>query len=122
MKHVENGSCPYCHKLLMQGHPDLVEWFDDCAKRHFPTIHVCCVYRNQADQDDAFRRGASDKKWPHSKHNSTPATACDLFFQERGKARWTVEDYEALWQLSLTEGYPIRWGGTWDDNPHYELR
>lgn len=39
---------------------------------------VLCGYRNEADQEDAFRRGASKLHWPESAHNHKPARAVDV--------------------------------------------
>jgi peptidoglycan L-alanyl-D-glutamate endopeptidase CwlK len=39
---------------------------------------VTCGHRNQLDQEDAFKRGASTKHWPDSKHNTSPSQAADI--------------------------------------------
>lgn len=34
-------------------------------------VTVLCGWRNQVDQDAAFKKGASKLQWPNSKHNHT---------------------------------------------------
>jgi hypothetical protein len=41
-------------------------------------ITVLCGFRGEDDQNDAFRRGTSDLRWPKSKHNQRPSRAVDL--------------------------------------------
>lgn len=60
-------------------HPDLIRLvraYEQIATHDFS---VACGHRGRSDQDDAFARGASKLKWPHSKHNTYPALAVDLW-------------------------------------------
>lgn len=41
-------------------------------------LTVLCGHRGEAEQEEAFRAGASKLHWPHSKHNSLPSRAVDL--------------------------------------------
>jgi peptidoglycan L-alanyl-D-glutamate endopeptidase CwlK len=41
-------------------------------------LTVLCGHRGEADQEAAFKAGASKLHWPNSKHNSTPSLAVDL--------------------------------------------
>jgi hypothetical protein len=41
-------------------------------------IIVLCGHRGKAEQEDAFKRGASKLTWPHSRHNKTPSLAVDI--------------------------------------------
>jgi peptidoglycan L-alanyl-D-glutamate endopeptidase CwlK len=40
-------------------------------------ITILFGHRTEAEQEDAYRRGASTKRWPESKHNRMPALAVD---------------------------------------------
>lgn len=57
-------------------HPDLQRLFMEVIKHY--DCSILCGYRNEADQNDAFVRGASKKKYPDSKHNATPSLAVDV--------------------------------------------
>lgn len=95
---------------------------------------VLCGYRNRDEQEDAFRRGASTKHYPDSRHNTLPSSAVDI-------APYPV-DWKDTARFARLVGYieriaqeqrvPIRWGGDWDrdgfttderliDMPHIEL-
>jgi len=54
-------------KKLSTCHPDL-QGLAKAVNEVYP-IQVICGERNEADQDDAFKRGVSKKKFPESKHN-----------------------------------------------------
>lgn len=63
-------------KNLSECHPDL----QTIAQELLKEIDVIVIegHRGQAEQDADFARGYSKLKWPHSKHNSTPAMAMDI--------------------------------------------
>lgn len=44
---------------------------------------VICGFRNEVDQNEAFRKGTSEKQWPDGKHNTFPSLAFD-FLPVRG--------------------------------------
>ena len=50
----------------------------DLATAGVRDLTVVCGYRGQAEQDAAFRDGASKLRWPNSRHNSVPSLAVDL--------------------------------------------
>ena len=105
-------------------HPDLQRLFaavieeTDCA--------VICGFRSRADQEAAYRTGASRLRWPKSAHNQTPSRAADVVPWPLG---W--EDLAAFDELAVVVkacakqlGIAIVWGGDWKDfcdRPHYEL-
>jgi peptidoglycan L-alanyl-D-glutamate endopeptidase CwlK len=95
---------------------------------------VICGYRGQEDQDDAFRRGASTKRWPFSKHNKLPSPAVDIApfpVDWKDTARFArLAGY--IERVAHEQGVSIRWGGDWDqdgrttderliDMPHLEI-
>ncbi len=91
-------------------------------------------FRSQLEQDEAFKEGASKKRWPMSGHNHHPSMAMDI-------APWPVdrEDREQFFYMAglimATAnflGIGIRWGGDFDmdadfkdqtfiDLPHFEI-
>jgi peptidoglycan L-alanyl-D-glutamate endopeptidase CwlK len=88
-----------------------------------PDISVGCGYRNEADQNAAFDRGASKLRWPKSKHNKTPSQAVDLWLCPLDWSKAATPAWEALRALVLDEAakqaIPIR-TISWD-LPHFEL-
>ncbi len=56
-------------------HPDLQRLFNEAVKTMDMTIVT--GFRNQADQDLAFKEGRSLLKFPHGLHNHTPSLAVD---------------------------------------------
>jgi peptidoglycan L-alanyl-D-glutamate endopeptidase CwlK len=95
---------------------------------------IICAFRNQADQEQAYRTGMSKKQWPQSKHNQENSRAVDV-------APWPIdwEDRHRFYHfggyvkaVAAGMGLRIRWGGDWDgdfnfkdqnfhDLPHFEL-
>lgn len=48
------------------------------SKRRLFDLTVVCGHRGQVEQEQAFKDGNSDKRWPDSRHNTLPSTAVDL--------------------------------------------
>lgn len=114
-----------CHPKL-QAIMNKVILYVDCM--------IICGYRNQEDQDKAFREGKSKLMYPHGKHNTMPSNAVDV-------APYPLDwnDTHAFARLAGyiqavadSMGIPIRWGGDWNRNgktnderfrdfPHFEL-
>ena len=98
-------------------------------------LTILCGHRNQADQDAAFRGGASKLRWPNSKHNSMPSRAVDLAPWVGGQVSWDWTHYNKLaplikdeWGKMVAEGLTgdtkLAWGGDWrnfPDGPHWQL-
>lgn len=75
-------------------------------------------HRGQEEQDQAYRTGRSQVKWPHGKHNASPSLAAD------------VAPYPIDWRdirrfdhfagfvkgVAAEMGLTIRWGGDWDSD------
>lgn len=89
-------------------------------------------FRGEAEQDEAYHRGATPLKWPLSKHNKFPSLAVDL-------APYPIDwnNHVAFEELSkrfcsiaAKKGIKVTWGGTFKtkegkprpDMPHYELK
>ena len=99
-------------------------------------ISVLEGWRNQADQDAAFDSGASQLRWPQSRHNSTPSMAVDVAPYVNGGITWDWQYYYPLadhvkqvWERLSASGstsgdYRLTWGGdftTFKDGPHWQL-
>ncbi len=112
------SSCHEDLKRLMEAaisHPDCPMDFS-----------ILTGHRGQRDQDAAFARGASNLRFPQSKHNRRPSLAVDI-------APWPLDwnDIEAFVRLGAhikrvgaEIGVTVEWGGDWrrfKDYPHYEL-
>jgi len=86
---------------------------------------VLCGWRSKIEQDAAFASGASDLKYPESKHNKFPSLAVDI-------APYPIDwnNHVAFKELSVKflkisskMGIKVTWGGSWRkrDMPHYQL-
>lgn len=86
---------------------------------------VLCGYRNEEEQNKAFKDGFSKLKYPDSNHNTYLSKAVDL-------APYPIDwkDIERFKELgarmkkaAADKNIKIRWGGDWKmrDYPHFEL-
>lgn len=103
-------------------HPDLQRICDEVLK--FRDCTLVEGHRPKAKQDEYFASGASQVKWPNSKHNSTPSYAMDLapyipggdLFHGRqclyfsGSVMLIAEMLYERGEIS----HKLRWGGDWD--------
>lgn len=122
---------------LEHAHPALRAWAERLILVFDHT--VVCSYRNEADQEEAFRNGKSKVHFPNSYHNLYPSRALDLapWDFERLVIDWKAEKRFILMagmglQLAREMNLPIVWGGDWDsdtfmrdhdfvDFPHFQL-
>jgi len=100
---------------------------------------ILCGHRGQVEQDAAFARGASKKRWPTGEHNAQPSRAVDAApFDPRapGGVNWGEDlrtkkpDRAALARFyhfagfvkgrALVLGIRIRWGGDWDGDTFFD--
>lgn len=114
-----------CDERLQRVFDKVVETFD-CS--------IIQGHRGEEEQNEAFRTGKSQLRFPESKHNKTPSLAVDVapypidwndhrrFYLFAGYAMATAQDM----------GIRLRWGGDWDgdftwkdqtfhDLPHFEI-
>jgi len=79
-------------------------------------ITIITGHRNKEEQDEAYRRGASQKPWPESKHNVSPSLAVDIApwpIDWSNELRfWTVGAF--VMGVGKSMGVELRWGGLWD--------
>lgn len=125
-------------KNLGECHNDLRVLFNEVI-HHFD-CSVICGYRNEEEQNQAYKDGHSKVKYPQSKHNQTPSLAVDVMpypinwsDRERmyffgGFVMATARQLKAMGWIE----HEIRWGGDWNrdndvkketfkDLPHFEI-
>jgi peptidoglycan L-alanyl-D-glutamate endopeptidase CwlK len=97
---------------------------DDKLQRVFREVirHIDCRvtdgHRTQAEQDLAYNRGHSEKKWPNSKHNQLPSKATDIVpypVDWEDRERFTLFAGFVMGVASQM-GIRLRWGGDWNSN------
>lgn len=113
---------------------------DERLQRLFNAIivdHDCTViegHRTRELQDEYYRTGKSQKRWPHGKHCSTPSLAADVMpYPIDWHDRPRIDAFaKAVLAKAAAMGIKVRWGGDWDqdglstderffDGPHFEL-
>lgn len=113
-------------------HPDLQRVCHEAIKDY--DFVVICGYRNQADQEAAFRSGNSKARFGQSPHNYRPSAAFDaapypIDWNATGKF---MEMARVINAAAKRLDVPLRWGGDWNRNgrtdderfrdlPHFEL-
>tara|TARA_R110000824_G_scaffold400460_1_gene608016 strand:- start:45 stop:443 length:399 start_codon:yes stop_codon:yes gene_type:complete len=85
------------------------------ASQHMD-ITIICGHRNEADQNEAFRSGKSQIKWPNGKHNPKPSKAVDA---APYPINWKDRERATLFAgfvlgLAAAGRVDLRWGGDWD--------
>lgn len=131
MKHTNDPVCTRCNYFLQEADTDLA-YFVHAVRAEHPDAHISCAWRGEADQNDAYARGASKLKWPKSKHNKLDkngnpcAEAVDFFRLVSGKALFQIGFYMTINHLLEELNAPILWGGDFKgkfkDYPHFELK
>jgi peptidoglycan L-alanyl-D-glutamate endopeptidase CwlK len=124
-------------RRLATCHPDLQKLFNKVIEHRDCTI--ICGYRTEGEQDEAYRTGHSQLKFPESMHNFNPSAAVDVmpYFDSEPHIRWN--DVESTYNfigyvqgIADELGIKIRSGSDWDidldfhdqsfmDLPHFEL-
>lgn len=92
---------------LQQVFNQVVKWYD-CT--------ILCGHRGKQDQNEAFNKGRSKKKWPQSKHNQEPSIAVDV---APYPIDWSNHDRFYLFAgfvlgVATQLGVPLRLGADWD--------
>ena len=105
---------------LEETHPALQELFHEVL--HFMDCTILEGHRNEERQDDFFKMGKSELKWPDSKHNSLPSMAVDV---APYPIDWT--DTPRFYHfagivlgIASQVGVKIRWGGDWDGDKEFK--
>lgn len=107
-------------------HPQIIEVANralEISPYDFTIVHG---WRSEEVQNALYDRGASKKRWPDSKHNTTlfdaPASeAIDFAPWVGGKIPWNdVIIFGVIAGCFLAAakelGYTVRWGGDWDSD------
>jgi len=118
-------------------HPLLIALFGRVIRRpDLPhDLTILCGHRGQAEQEKAYKAGASRLRWPNSKHNQTPSMAVDVAPIVGGAVSWDWAAYHKIapiiraeWAAMQAEGLTgatrLEWGGdfaTLKDGPHWQL-
>lgn len=79
-------------------------------------------YRNEADQEEAFKHGFTKLHFPQGKHNATPSMAVDVApypvdFNDTKRLYYFAGYVMGIAMRLKEEGkmtYSIRYGGDWD--------
>ena len=107
-------------KKLNTCHPNLITLLKKVVKEVDCTILE--GYRNEEDQNKAYKSGNSTKKYPNGKHNKIPSIAVDV---APYPVDWDDRDrfhYFAGYVLAtgLSMGMRVRWGGDWNMNHDFK--
>lgn len=113
-------------------HPDLRRLFEEVVKYY--DCSILAGHRGQQEQDQLYREGKSQLRFPHSNHNAMPSRAVDVVpYPVDWKDTERFAHFAGYVQcLADQMGIAIRWGGDWDqdgfvaderflDMPHFEL-
>jgi hypothetical protein len=84
-------------------------------------------HRDKTAQDKAYAEGKSTKKWPNSKHNTSPSKAVDVApwpipkdWGHKWKDRVKFYELKAImFYEAKKRGYKLRYGGDWDMDEDY---
>lgn len=88
--------------------------FNEVIEHYDCTIII--GHRTEAEQNEAYRTGASTKQFPNSRHNTSPSLAVDV---APCPIDWkdTIRFYHFggfVKGVAVRLGIPLRWGGDWD--------
>lgn len=119
-------------EILATCHPKIQLVLHEVVQ-HFDCI-VIWGHRGKEPQDEAFRTGASKKRWPNSKHNVEPSLAVDVCpypidWKDIDRFRYFAGFVVGI---GASMGIELIWGGdwdsdtevsdnTWNDLAHYQL-
>ena len=125
-----------CHNDLQTVINAVLETYD---------VTVACGHRGEKAQNEVYKHGLSQLRFPNSNHNNIPSTAIDIYPYINGKMVNGDNQDERLEMCFLgglvigiaktlkSQGkisHSIRWGGAWNksvlqnsfrDLPHFEI-
>lgn len=108
--------------ILSGAHPDLQRLFNEVIKHYDHTVYESV--RSKADQNYYYDIGATELRWPDSKHNVVPpetkSKAVDAapYESDIGGIDWSEAQCRHFGAyvcgVAAVLGIKIRWGGDWD--------
>jgi len=128
---------PRSKEKLLTCHPDLQRLFNRVIEHRDCT--VVSGHRGEEEQNELYRNGYSMKKFPFSRHNSTPSEAVDVMPYSSTEPHIDWEDTKSLYNfcgfvqgIACELGIKLRSGSDWDmdwdfkdqffnDLAHFEL-
>ena len=119
---------------LKNAHPDLQKLANKVLSYSEIDFVVICAYRNEKEQNEAYRTGMSGLKYPKSNHNKIPSLAIDVmpYPIPKDDKLWDKEPYKtkvkqladlftrASKDLNIGIARGIDWKKPYDP-PHIEL-
>ena len=101
----------------------------ELAKQVKYDIVIVCGVRGETEQNEAYKNGYSQVKFPNSKHNTFPSKAVDIAPYIDGQIPWSnthafIQMQNDLKLIAKQLGYKFRWGMDWKtfkDYPHVEV-
>ena len=96
-------------------------------------IIIICGFRNEMDQEKAFRDGYSNARWGQSPHNVFPSEAVDIapypWDKYKNDTKKFYEMAAYVLEVASVMGVKLKWAGNWKirrvsklvDLPHFEL-
>ena len=112
-RHINGPACALCDLKLGRVHPFLAGWARSLRAER-TDVHVSWGHRDEAAQNDAVARGASQEAWPTSLHNKDPSWAVDLFqIDGNGNGLWNSQYMRAIDAENVKNGIKVLWGGNY---------
>jgi len=127
--HTDDPVCELCLSKISTAHPYLQGWFKR-IKQKYPSVHVSWAFRDQINQEEAFKEGKSKLHFPLSAHNHTEKTrpyslAIDIFqIDADGMARFSPLFCAKVNADNEEANEPLLWGGKWKklgDMDHFQI-
>lgn len=84
-----------------------------------PQPFITDIYRDEIDQEKAFKSKNSNAHFGESLHNYIPSYAVDIAFKTAaGKPEWSKPLYRKF--APLARSYGLIWGADWDNDGKFE--
>ncbi len=96
-----------CDKVLAELHPLLKPKVIQILEQFDGALTAYCGFRDQHDQEKAFKDHTSKAHWLESPHNYRPALACDLVLHPRIVAVSDNDGWPNLWDNETPEAKVI---------------
>ncbi len=121
-------SCHEEFKIVMPLVIDQLPYVDHVSNRVIHDCGIICGYRDEDEQEEAYRLGNSKARFGQSLHNTDPSNACDTLPMGDGKYMWNDRTIHAAYarlvlRTAKEQGFDWKWGGTFKsfyDAPHFE--